>query len=385
KWMYSFDEGLKLPYDDRLSALIHEPSFRDIIDSNLFNLLRYIVKNGNVAVHTNANITRDEAITSLRNLHTFISFIDYCYSEEYTATEFNEGLLHTGPADARKRKEEYQDLFEKLSAKDRKLEDMIEENKKLRKQITATRIHNQEERDYDFEVDDISEYETRKRYIDVDLKLAGWSFKRDVSIEHKVTGMSNPDGIGYVDYVLFGDDQKPLALVEAKRTSIDINQGKHQAKLYADCLEKEYGQRPIIFLTNGFESKIWDDTEYPERNVSGIYAKKDLLKVIERRQLKRPLEAIQINDDITNRVYQKEAITNVCEAFTSKQRNALLVMATGSGKTRVSISIVDVLVRHNWVKNVLFLADRTELVRQAKNAFNNLVPSLSLCNLLDDK
>src|SRR5690625_4537923 len=156
KWMYSFDEELKLPYDDRLSALIHEQSFRDIIDSNFFNLLRYIVKNGNVAVHTNANITRDEAITSLRNLHTFISFIDYCYSEEYTAKEFDESLLLSGPEEIRNRKEEYQDLFEKLSAKDRKLEDIIAENEKLRKQITATRVYNQEEREYDFEVDSIS-------------------------------------------------------------------------------------------------------------------------------------------------------------------------------------------------------------------------------------
>src|SRR5690625_4733478 len=190
--------------------------------------------------------------------------------------------------------------------------------------------------------------------------------------------MSNSKGIGYVDYVLFGDNGKPLALIEAKRTSVDVNQGKQQAKLYADCLESMHGQRPIIFLTNGFESRIWDDIEYPDRNVSGIYSKPDLVKLIERRQLKTPLENIMIKDDITNRVYQKEAIIKVCEAFSAKQRNALLVMATGSGKTRVSISIVDVLVRNNWVKNVLFLADRTELVRQAKNAFNNLVPSLKI-------
>lgn len=384
KWMYSFDEGLTLPYDDRLSALIHEQSFRDIIDGDLFPLLRFTVKLGNVAVHTNSTISREEAITSLRNLHQFVSFIDYCYSADYTAKPFDEDLLLSGD-ESRKRKEEYQDLYEKLSAKDRKLEDIIAENEKLRKQLTKTRIHNQEEKVYDFQVDDISEYETRKRYIDVDLKLAGWTFGRDILVEYKVTGMPNRDGVGYVDYVLFGDNGKPLALVEAKRTSVNVNQGKQQAKLYADCLEKMHGQRPIIFLTNGFESRIWDDTEYPDRNVSGVYSKPDLVKLIERRQLRRPLQNIEIKDDITNRTYQKEAIINVCEAFESKQRNALLVMATGSGKTRVSISIVDVLVRHNWVKNVLFLADRRELVRQAKNSFNNLVPSLSLCNLLEDK
>lgn len=384
KWMYSFDEELKLPYDDRLSALIHEQSFRSIIDQDLFPLIRYIVKLGNVAVHTNSKISRDEAVTALRNLHEFISWIDYCYSAEYTAQAFDETLL-SSTNESRKRKEEYQDLFEKLSARDRKLKDIIEENEKLRKQITETRIHNQKERDFDFNVDEISETETRKRYIDVDLKLAGWSFGKDIIEEYEVTGMPNDKGVGYVDYVLFGDNGKPLAVVEAKRTSIDINLGKQQAKLYADSLEKMHGQRPVIFLTNGFESRIWDDFEYPDRNVSGVYAKSDLVKLIERRHLKTPLENIMIKDNITNRVYQKEAIINVCEAYQAKKREALLVMATGSGKTRVSISLVDVLVRHNWVKNILFLADRTELVRQAKNSYNNLLPSLSLCNLLEDK
>src|SRR5690625_2614381 len=402
KWTYSFDDGLKLPYDDRLSALIHEQTFRDIIDSDLFPLIRYIVKLGNVAVHTNSNISRDEAITSLRNLHEFVSWIDYCYSVDYTAQAFNEELLLDGGetrkrkeeyqdlfekldrkstrlnsshvaisyavyclkfkqyklhliityvtthtifpyttlfrssrdeaitslrnlhefvswidycysvdytaqafneellldgGETRKRKEEYQDLFEKLSAKDRKLEDIISENEKLRKQVTETRIHNQEKKDYDFKVDEISEYETRQRYIDVDLKLAGWTFNKDVSIEYEVKGMPNAKGIGYVDYVLFGDNGKPLALIEAKRTSVDVNQGKQQAKLYADCLENMHDQRPIIFLTNGFESRIWDDMEYPDRNVSGIYSKPDLVKLIERRQPKHPLQNIIIKED----------------------------------------------------------------------------------------
>ena len=140
------------------------------------------------------------------------------------------------------------------------------------------------------------------------MKLAGWTFNKDVSIEYEVKGMPNAKGIGYVDYVLFGDNGKPLALIEAKRTSVDVNQGKQQAKLYADCLENMHNQRPIIFLTNGFESRIWDDMEYPDRNVSGIYSKTDLVKLIERRQLKHPLQNIMIKDDITNRAYQKRQL-----------------------------------------------------------------------------
>ena len=382
KWMYSYDKELKLPYQDNLATLIHERTFRDVIDDDLFPHLRYIWKLGNVAVHTNSAITEEEAVTALHHLHQFVDWIDYCYSEEYTGEEFDESILLTGD-EPRKRPEEYQDLYEQLSAKDKKLEQIIEENKKLREQFTDVRKRNTEE--YDYEVDEISEFKTRKLYIDVDLKLAGWEINRDILKEYKVIGMPNSSGTGYVDYVLMGDNGKPLAVVEAKRTSVDLYQGKQQAKLYADCIEKMHGQRPIIFFTNGFDTRIWDDTDYPERQVAGFYSKQDLVKLIERRHLRKPLVNVDIKDHITNRPYQKEAIINVCETIQSKDRKSLLVMATGSGKTRVSISIVDVLVRHNWVKNVLFLADRTALVKQAKNAFNDLLPTMSLSNLLDNK
>lgn len=382
KWMYSFEKALKIPYQESLATLIHERTFRDVIDDDLFSLLRYIWKLGNVAVHTNSKITRDEAVMALHNLHQFVDWIDYCYSEKYTGSQFDESLLLTGN-EPRKRPEEYQDLYEKLSSKDRKLEEIIKENEKLRKQVTNTRIHNTKE--YNYKVDEISEFETRKLYIDIELKLAGWELGHDLVEEYKVTGMPNTAGVGFVDYVLLGDNGKPLAVVEAKRTSVDLYQGKQQAKLYADCIEKMHGQRPIIFFTNGFDSRIWDDLEYPERQVSGFYSKNDLVKLIERRAFKTPLVDLGIKDDITNRPYQKEAIVNVCEAIQAKDRKTLLVMATGSGKTRVSVSIVDLLVRHNWVKNVLFLADRTALVKQAKGSFNDLLPSLSLCNLLDNK
>ncbi|GER71879.1 hypothetical protein BpJC7_31820 [Weizmannia acidilactici] len=187
--------------------------------------------------------------------------------------------------------------------------------------------------------------------------------------------MPNQEGKGFADYVLFGDNGKPLAVVEAKRTSKDPKIGRQQAKLYADCIEKMSGTRPVIFYTNGFETYIWHDPYLP-RKVSGFYNKEELSLLIERRKMKRPLTNIQINDDISNRYYQKEAILAVCDALSRNQRKALLVMATGSGKTRTAISIVDVLTRHNWVKNVLFLADRKALINQAYRNFNNLLPSL---------
>lgn len=382
KWLYASDSELKLPYQDNLSSLIHERTFQTIIDKDLFPLMKYIIKLGNVAVHTNSIISRDEAVLALYNLHKFTDWISYCYSEHYSEPEFKEELLLTGE-EPRKRPEEYKKLYEKLSSKDHKLEELIKENKELRMTLTEKRIENTSE--YRFQVDELSEFNTRKIYIDLELKLAGWEFGKDVLLEHKVTGMPNSEGIGFVDYVLFGENGKPLAVVEAKKTAYDANKGKQQAKLYADCVEQMHGQRPIIFYTNGFDIRLWDDMNYPERKVSGFYTKSDLQLLVDRRTIKRPLFDIEIKDEISNRYYQKEAILAVSEAIQAKQRKTLLVMATGSGKTRTAISIVDVLVRHNWVKNVLFLADRTALVSQAKKNFNNLLPSMTLCNLLDNK
>ncbi|WP_269919208.1 DEAD/DEAH box helicase family protein [Caldifermentibacillus hisashii] len=381
KWVYSFDSAVKVPYQDNLSSLIHDPNFLGIIDEDLLPLMKYVVKLGNQAVHTNAPVTRDEAVLSLHHLFQFIAWIDYCYSDEFTAGEFDESLLPVGE-EKPVRPKELQDLYEQLSAKDRKLEEIIKENEHLRKKVTEKRERNTE--DYHFQVDELDEFETRLKYIDLDLKLAGWEFHKDIVREYPVVGMPNNEGKGFVDYVLFGDNGKPLAVVEAKRTSKDPKIGRQQAKLYADCIEKMSGTRPVIFYTNGFETYIWHDP-YPPRKVSGFYNKEELSLLMERSQMKHPLTNIEINDNISNRYYQKEAILAVCDALSRNQRKALLVMATGSGKTRTAISIVDVLTRRNWVKNILFLADRKTLLNQAYRSFNNLLPSLTLCNLLDNK
>ncbi len=385
RWVYSFDEDLTIPYQDNLSSLIHEPTFLQILEPKLFPLLKYIVKLGNTAVHTNNIIKRDEAVLALRNLFEFIDWIDYCYGKEYKNKEFDESLL-VESKEKRVRPQELQDLYERLSAKDKKLEELRKENEELRKIMTENRIAAYKH--YDFEVDKISEAETRKRYIDVELKLAGWRIDSDCIKEVEVRGMPNATGIGYVDYVLYGDNGKPLAVVEAKKTSADPIQGAHQAKLYADCLQAQYGQRPLIFITNGFEIYFIDDYEgYPKRKVSGFFTKDELQLIVDRRRLKKPLVNIntEINRNITDRYYQIEAVTAVCDAIENKRRKMLLVMATGTGKTRTAISIVDILTKHNYVKNILFLADRITLVKQAKNSFSKLLPNLSLCNLLDKR
>ncbi|EGT3844617.1 DEAD/DEAH box helicase family protein [Clostridioides difficile] len=380
KWLYANDSDLVLPYQDNLSTLIHNNSFIELIDYDMLPLLKYIVKLGNLSVHTSANIERGEAILSLNNLHQFVSWIDYCYSDEYTAEDFNEDLLLHGE-EKRTRPDELKNLYERLSSKDKKLEEVIKENEELRKSLTEKRKVNTV--NYDFKIDEVSEFETRKRYINIELKLAGWEFGKDIGEEIEVQGMPNESGVGYVDYVLYGENGKPLAVVEAKRTSKDPKIGQQQAKLYADCLEKRYSQRPVIFLTNGFDMYIWDD--YSDRKVYGFYKKSELQLMIDRRKSKKSLSSVTINDEISNRYYQKEAIRAVCEALENKQRKTLLVCATGTGKTRIAISIVDVLSRHNWIRNILFLADRKALVKQAKKSFTKLLPNLALCNLLDSK
>ena len=383
RFVFSYDSDLKLPYQDNVSSLIHEYSFRSIIEPRLFPMLKYTIRLGNVAVHTNTNIKRDDAIIALRDLFEFCDWIDYSYSADYEEKEFDESLLSSGE-EKRVKAEELRELYENLSSKDKKLEDVLKENEELRRQMAEERKQHTKQRD--FRIDEISEAETRKRFIDLELKEAGWSVGRNCTVEEPVTGMPNSTGTGYVDYVLWGKDSLPLAVVEAKKASVDPIVGSQQAKLYADCLQNQYSQRPLIYTTNGFEIYYTNDyVNYPKREVSGFFTQEELQLEVDRRKQRIPLDRIDISDGITNRPYQKEAVTAVCEAITGNHRKMLIVQATGSGKTRVSISVVDVLRRHNYVKNILFLADRTALVKQAKNNYTNLLPDLSCCNLLDSK
>ncbi len=383
RFVYSYDAELQLPYQDNISSLIHEDSFRNIIEPRLFPLLKYTIHLGNVAVHTNSNIKRDEAIIALRDLYEFCDWIDYSYSTDYEEKTFDESILATGD-EKRVKAEELKALYDDLSSKDKKLADVLKENEELRRQMASERKNNTKRRI--FNIDKISEAETRKRFIDVELQEAGWFIDRNCTIEEPVTGMPNPTGTGFVDYVLWGKDNLPLAVVEAKKAAVDPIVGSQQAKLYADCLQNKYNQRPLIFTTNGFEFFYTNDyLNYPKREVSGFFTQEELQLEVDRRKQRIPLNTIDISDDITNRPYQKEAVTAVCDAIMKKHRKMLIVQATGSGKTRVSISVVDVLRRHNYVKNILFLADRTALVKQAKNSYTDLLPDLSCCNLLDNK
>lgn len=381
KWIYANDRELVLPYQNNLSSLVYDINFKSMINEKVFNGMTYIIKLGNFSVHSNRKVTRKEAVLCLKYLFDFMDWLAYYYDSNYIETKFDEGKL-PGESSANLKKEEREELENKLVEKDEKIEKILKENEELREKLTKQRASKKIA--YNFKVSDISEFETRKQFIDLDLKIAGWD-STNIREEVEVKGMPNTQEIGHVDYVLYGENGKPLAVVEAKRTSKDSKIGQQQAKLYADCLEKEYAQRPIIYYTNGKEIYMWDDLSYPERKVSGYYTQDELQLLIRRRNSKENLEHIYIANDIANRPYQLEAVKKVCESFEQRHRRALVVMATGTGKTRTAISLVDVLTSKNWVQNILFLADRTELVKQAEKNFKKLLPDMSCCNLLSSK
>ncbi|AIZ56625.1 type I restriction enzyme EcoKI subunit R [Candidatus Methanoplasma termitum] len=375
KWMYSADKSLPEPYSDHLTALIGNECFREILPKELFSKIDYIRKLGDIAIHGSKSITIDKAILSLEGLHSFLNFICFCYGIDCKGTDFDRSQLTS------ENKNDSTMSIQSLVDSSIDFKALLEENRNKRERFSDKRI-SRLKNGYEVKPSEYSEDQTREVYIDTMLNDAGW---QGWSVGYPIDEMPNKSGCGFADYVLFGDDGSPLAVIEAKRTSRDVAIGRQQAVLYANFLEKKFGRRPMIFLTNGYETRFWDDRHYPERPVSGIFSKRDLLKEFNKMENRKPLRDIKINDEITNRYYQKEAILSVCEALNRNRRKALLVMATGSGKTRTIISLVDVLIRNGWIKNVLFLADRSALVIQAFKAFNDHAPNLSLCNLTKNK
>lgn len=385
KWVYAADTSMEMPYRDNLQSLLHEPSFRFAVDRNTWGKLPFIAKLGNEAVHTGHNIQKGDALLCLQSLFEFVQWIDYCYGTAYQERKFDPALIPAEKiaVDVKKIKEQ-ESLLDEKQAEIEKLRKQIEE---MSARFTAEKDQHKKERT--FQSEDLSEFATRKRFIDVDLRDAGWKLEgvdADVQVEYEVDGMAGNAGQkGFADYVLFGKDGLPLAVVEAKRASKDPNNGWKQAVLYADCLERKFGRRPMIFITNGFETYYWDDQTSPKRQVSGIFSKNDLQKLMNRRTERLKLETVPISDKITDRYYQKEAIRAVCGQIEKGFRKHLLVMATGTGKTRTASSLTDVLSRGKYVTNILFLADRTALVKQAKDDFKNYLPDMSLCNLCTNK
>ncbi len=360
---------------DSLYTLMSSEPFTEFIDDRrLMMAAHFVRKVGNKAAHTGA-VKDGESFFCLLNLYNFVGGV-----------LLKLGVLKTLPP------------FDKALIPQKGGMYVIPEDKPMMVAEDAIPVDMSGDltpNELPSEVTEALEYtekETRSLFIDLMLEEAGWEVQRvegaivpsKACIEIEVNGMPTSNGVGYADYVLFGANGKPLAVVEAKRTTKDSAIGKHQAELYANCLEKQYGVRPVIYYTNGYTTYIIDGLGYPPRLLYGFHTEDELQVLIQRRG-RNQITDLNIKENITDREYQKRAIKSVCEHFNTNHRRGLIVMATGTGKTRVAISLSDVLIRNGWAKNILFLADRTALVNQAKKNFVNLLPDSTYCVLSENK
>ncbi|MEI7953276.1 MAG: DEAD/DEAH box helicase family protein, partial [Synechococcaceae cyanobacterium ELA182] len=395
EWVYDNDSQLERPFAAQtLAELMYARVFCDLAGEEM-RLIRLLKDLGNKAVHRTDPIRPGDAVTAARELFQVLRWFALTYGRDQQRVKgcsFNIDLLPSrdaATAQQAQSREQLEVLAQQLEERDTELRDQRlaalasqEELDRLRQEITALRKANEAAARPE---PDISEFETRRGYIDHYLEEAGWEHGQSCTHEHEVQGMPNATGTGYVDYVLWGDDGKPLALVEAKRSSRDAMEGQRQAELYANCLEQRYSQRPLIFLSNGYRHRLWDDLRYPPREVQGFYKKDELETLIRRREIRQPLAQATISASIAGRYYQQRAIRAICESLEKGRLKALLVQATGTGKTRTAISLTELLTRCNWVKRVLFLADRTSLVLQAERAFRRFLPDCSPVNLVTNK
>ncbi len=410
-WLFQAEGGrggrLQMPYKPDLSAFLFEPSFKVLVGPALHAKMDVVRKQGNNAVHSARPITALDATAVLRELFQVAFWLARNYGRNVAArpdpalqfrAEFlprptnaaaEQAAAQASAQATQAALQKLATLADELAARDaaltaaqQKTAALDAELAQLRAEVAAAKAANTATPD----THDYNEAETRDLYIDLLLKEAGWKLDQKRDREFEVQGMPNNQGLGYVDYVLWGDDGKPLAVVEAKRTRRDARVGQQQAKLYADCLQTQFSQRPLIYTTNGYEHWFWDDSTYPPRPVQGFHKKDELQLLVQRRTSAKPLAGVTINPDIVERHYQLRAIRRIGETFErDRQRKALVVMATGAGKTRTVIALVDLLQRANWAKRILFLADRVALVNQAANAFKAHLPDAAAVNLVTDK
>ena len=395
RWVYKHDRSLRPPYEDNLAALVNAPSFREVAGDRVYNLAREVIRLGNKAVHDSSMPSRLDSVASVSALFQFCYWFARTYCREAkpaSGLTFDPKSLPERGAVQHTSLAQVEELSKELDEA-RRLAEIARERRighaKLEEELAAVRqevavARREAERipdDHDY-----SEEQTREFLIDLSLAEAGWHLTDERDREYQVSGMPTGSGVGFVDYVLWGDDGRPLAIIEAKRTHRDPLVGQQQGVLYADCLERQYGQRPIIFYTNGYSHWIWDDLSYPPRPVQGFYKKDELELLVQRRTTKRSIRDTPINGQIVERYYQHRAIRQVGQAFeVDHDRKSLLVMATGAGKTRTVIALADLLMRTNWVKRVLFLADRNALVKQAVGAFKQHLPSSTPVNLVTER
>lgn len=381
--------GLSIPEDDSFLNLLTQWDFQQYCPKNVLTKLHLLRKYGNRGAHGQQVVEKD-ALDALREAHDVGSWI--------TLTLFNGKNEDITPFTAPKKtsksqqwEKDKQALLSKLSSQEFQIEKLLSDLNTARTQARANKKSEADLRAFAERGNnaanalDFDEMTTRRLMIEKDLASVGWNVGAngkntpEVTQETEVQYQGTTSGIGYADFVLWDDREKPLAIIEVKKTSKDPDIGKKQAFDYAAGLEQMTGQRPIIIFTNGYDTFIWNDAaNEPPRKIYGFYSKDSLEYLLFQRHDRKPLQTLNIDTKITDRFYQIEAIKRVTERFDSKYRKALLVQATGTGKTRVAVSLSKALLNVGWVKRILFLCDRRELRKQAKNVFEEYIPSVPL-------
>lgn len=391
RWLYRNDPALRTPYDTNLAALLHDPSFKALLQPTLFAKAVAVQKLGNRAAHEDQRPPRaDDAVYALRELLHLLYWLSRTYSPDgalHPPVAFDssrlpqpvQGRADQTPQALQALQRQLDDARAEVAARDARLLDSEQAIAALQTELAHLRAHNTavpDDHDWD-------EAETRTHLIDLLLAEAGWDVQQPGVREVPVTGMPSPSGHGAVDYVLGDDDGLPLALVEAKRARKDPLAGEQQARLYADRLEIQHGRRPLAFCSNGYQHWLVD-AKTGARKVSGFFTKAELQGRHARAANRKPSASLEISSTIVDRPYHLEAIRAIAGTFDHGERKALVVMATGTGKTRMTVALVDLLLRARQVGRVLFLADRTSLVDQARRVFKKLLPDLTVTDLTKD-
>ncbi len=415
-WMYANDNELENQYNTTLHNLLIQPDFKEQFNYKLYQKLFVIKNTGNLAAH-NKSVSDIDSHNAIDALFYFAKWFAKSYAQNGIGDIgiFDYELIPKKGGDALSKREleqlkgqfnnEVKRYQEQLKTEEEEKQRLAEENQLQKLQIEALQAQIRENKiEAKVTLEDktqfpINEKQTRRFLIDVYLREAGWDLKGANDKEYKVTNMpksTNKSGIGYVDYVLWDDDGLPLAVVEAKKAMESATKGENQAQLYADCLEKMFGRRPVMYYSNGYETFMWDDCFYKQaRKVHGFYTKSELQTLMYRRKHRKDIRLLSIDAEIAGRAYQMRSIKSIAEHFSGNDkrtgnligtnRGALLVLATGTGKTRTAIAFSKLLFEGNWAKRILFLADRISLVKQAKTNFVKLLPEHSAVNLLEDK
>ena len=385
----------RLPFIPKASFydLMRDPSFVAIVDKSLIHQIDYIRIQGNNAAHGAEGDSRTAHLV-LGAAHQLAMYmaIRYYDIKKSDIPAFKD--IQDDREELKNLKESLSEYKNALNTKAEEVDDLLEAldkeraKQKFQESSPGERQVSQQQSHATADSLQWNEAKTRELLIDAMLIQAGWDIKDVEQVVHEMPVEHQPTttGKGAADYVLLGDNGKPLAVIEAKRSSVENLQiGREQARIYADGLEKMTGQRPVIFYTNGYETFIWDDVHYNSyRPVYGFYSKESLDYLIYQRQYREPnVEQFNPNVDIAGRPYQIEAIKAVASRFQQQRRKALIQQATGTGKTRVAIAISELLARTGWIKRVLFLCDRKELRRQADDAFKEHLPSEPRCVIGD--